>query len=394
MTLEVLAESHNVQLVAMTGGFDRVIRAYTAEPALFRLQFGRAVEEVGAVIRSHEGLAAAGVQSFLVVRYRNGDDWGHLAHMRVEWRLMQDGVLGLHGGHQSPLPEHAAFRREAYGLSILSAFANPSVDCLATSALASNLRAQKFIERCGFRRVRVERTYVPADALVHYRLVRAWLGEIPWLQELAANSCTPPLRLVPYSAARPLDPHCTRQRLAPDSPFVPVPAGWFELRAEDSEPFFAQMLSTPQGWRHVLDLRGADGITPATLASGLAFEAKHGVVALAAEVGGAPTGLMILRGEVRADGRLSIRGGPIAGATSLAPSLQAWTRRLHQLGVARMEAIVSHQGAVAFWQASGFSLEGVAEVDRDGEPVLFALSSVASTHSATVDVADAAISRN
>jgi hypothetical protein len=394
MTLEVLAESHNVQLVAMTGGFDRVVRAYTAEPAAFRLQFGRAADDVETVIRSHEALAAAGVQSFLAVHYRRGAGWDLLAHMRIEWRLMQDGVVGLHGGHQSPLPEHAAFRREAFGLSILSALANPAVDGVATSALASNLRAQKFIERCGFRRVRLQNTPVPADALVHYRLVRPWMAEVPWLQLLAATSAITPLRPVPYSAARPPEPSGPGERPAAAGALVPVPAGWFELRAEDSEPFFAQMLSTPQGWRHVLDLRGADGITPATLASGLAFEAKHGVVALAAEVGGAPTGLMFLRGEVRADGRLAIRGGPIAGATSLAPSLQAWTRRLHQLGVARMEAIVSHQGAVAFWQASGFSLEGVAEVDRDGEPVLFALSSVASTHSATVDVADAAISRN
>lgn len=372
-------QGHWVSVTPRRAPLADLMQAYLASPQAFERQFGRPVQDLGAVLALAESALAHGFSSYFDVRLRA--DGTVIGHLRVDWSLEEEGLIALHGG--SPLQDpdspghrqraHARARREAWQLMVQAALATPGVQRVGTATAASNRAAQAFIAASGFRRTRILQLPDGRETLVHYRLVRDWLG-----------ACAQPASEASLAAYRPPAPRGTAPApvAAAQSDTPPAPPGWTRIDASNAPRWIGA--SSTAFLHHLADAPPAPVVHASRddLVQTLYFEAANGTHFFGHEATEGPDPLQALIAVKPLPGRPGwwlLRGGPLAHHGT-PPSLRPWLDDCFaHASLRRVEAQVpAHAGdALAWWRACGLGEEGTTEIDGQGHALATTLARVA-----------------
>lgn len=341
-----------------------LVDEYLAAPEMFERQFGQPVTRRDLVLAGAQRAVESGLSSYLDLDIVSGASRSTIAHIRVDWLGDDEGMLCLHGGAPRPEREHARARYDGWQLLIRAAFADPRISKLATVTRARNRAAQALIASGGFRRVREQAT-PDGGHVLHYRLVRAWLPPNPKWDGFTFPALTrlrpPPKSATPSANAEPW----------------PCPDGWQPIDA-DSEATWLAALSGNRAFASYLAGLPADaGSSTQTALQTMRFAARHGTAFYGLCEDGQPIAVIAAQSFPERAGLLLLRGGALVPGEH-APNLSSWIRSLGSPG-GRLEHVAaiapaSSPGILGWWLQAGFSPDGTAEVDADGNPAELALS--------------------
>lgn len=355
-----------------------LVNAYQASPEAFRRQFGRPKHDQGMVLGLAESALAHGFSTYFDVHLLADDTT--IGHLRVDWSLPEEGLICLHGG--SPLDDpdspghrrraHARAREEAWRLMVRAALATPGVQRVGTATAASNRAAQAFIAASGFRRTRVLHLPDGREPQIHYRLVRDWLAPDEATATTHSTGLTawrPQAASVPEHAAPAIEPPET----------VPTPEGWHRLREADAAPW---VQATPTAILQQLADAPPALTSREDLVQTLLFEAGHGTQFFGHPAPGTSDPAQALIAVKPLPGRPGwwmLRGGPLQPQQT-PPNLRPWLDACFaRAALRRVEAQVPAGAApgLTWWRACGLAEEGATEIDRQGQPLAYALARVA-----------------
>ena len=321
---------------------------------MFARQFLRPVSDAVSVIEEHAHAERIALSTYIDVytRCSDGAESWH-GHLRVDWRLEQDGFVGLHGGAPCPAAEHHHARLEAWAIACESLLQTPEVRGLWSCAAENNAPAINFLKRSGFQPVRLVRR--PDGS----RVVQMALfpHNVPaWLRSMGALAARP--WHVPATAGVPLGAS------APAPPQLRAPDGWSPLQGSEALPFLAEAnarggAAAWLGWP----------LPPAEVAAARSVDvaaSAFGVLVLGArDAEGNPAGMLVVAPPT--ERWLTVRGGP--WRTGLEGTIAKWVHSLFEHGhVERMEiAVPAPAGAVLqAWTCMGAVVEGALTMDRSG----------------------------
>jgi len=358
----LVGEGRVARLVESIRSAQQIVREYTDYPDVFELQFSSHAHCVDRVASEHQFAADVGLSSYLdVMDVEITEQHVPLAHVRIDWRLEQQGWVGIHGGTPQPIPQQREIRAEAWYILLAALSIDPKITHLTTCTPKRNLRAARFIQKSGFQPFRTTRTPLGNNDTVHFVLPTSLVSGV--LKSAGVNVTQVHVPRMP-SAKEFLPTPLHSPSLQFRAPLTDTPHGWVPITELNANEWVSTAFKNPSKLAHFFGDEPGIISHPEHILGAMRFNARHGFSYFGhmAKDQSGPDGLIIVQRFPKYPTWVRLYGGPMAGNSDLdTKAIQAWLQHsVGHEGLERAEVLVSPVGPHRnFWQSIGFRSEHI-----------------------------------